>query len=261
MFSWRARRQLLIMVLVLAVFVGTGLWVFQKFLPLPSCMDNKQNQGEFGIDCGASCAPCELKHPKPITTFWARSVKVRENVFDAAALIQNQNEVLSSGHVVYEFALFDEFGLVTRKIGETYLLAQERTSVIEPSIVTSRDPTRVEFRIMSIDWQVRKDIHPNVFAERREYKVITAGEKKQSAVDVSIFNSTSYDYKSVDVYVLVLDKDGNLLGTNRTVLKSVAAGSHNPVRLIWPGELAGTTVSVEVATRLNIFDPDLILKP
>lgn len=261
MFSWRARRQLFITVLVLAVLAGAGLWVFQKFLPVPSCMDAKQNQGEFGVDCGGPCAPCELKHPKPVTTFWAHAVKVRDNVFDAAALIQNQNEILSSGHVVYEFALFDEFGLVTRKIGETYLLAQERTSVIEPSIVTSRDPSRVEFRITSIDWEVRKDIHPNVFAERREYRVITTGEKKQSVVDATILNSTPYDYRSVDVSVLALDKEGNLLGTNRSILKNVRAGSHNPVRLVWPGELPGTVASVEVETRLNIFDPELILKP
>lgn len=224
-------------------------------------MDNKQNQREFNVDCGGPCGPCELKHPKAITTFWARAVKVRDNVFDAAALVQNQNEVLSSGHVVYEFAVFDEFGLVTKKTGETYLLAQERTPIIEPSIVTSRDPSLVEFRIVSIDWQVRKDIHPNVFAERREYKVVAAGGQKQGAVDASIFNSTPYDYRSVDVYVLVLDKDGNLLGTNRSVLENVRAGSHNPVRLIWPQELSGAVASVEVGTRLNIFDPDLIIKP
>jgi len=261
MFSWRARRQLFITALVLAAFAGIGFWIFQKFLPAPSCMDQKQNQGEFGVDCGGPCAPCELKNPKPVTTFWARAVKVRENVFDAAALIQNQNEVLSSGSVVYEFALFDEFGLVTRKRGETYLLAQERTPVIEPAILTSRDPGRVEFRIISADWQVRKDIHPNVLAERREYKVIEDSGRKQSAVDASIFNSTPFDYRSVDVYVLALDKEGNLLGANSTILENVRAGSYNAIRLVWPQELSGAVASVEVGTRLNIFDPDLILKP
>ena len=224
-------------------------------------MDNKQNQGEFGVDCGGPCGPCELKNPKVITTFWARAVKVRDNLFDAAALIQNQNEVLSSSHVVYEFALFDEFGLVTRKKGETYLLAQERTPIIEPGIVTTRDPSRVEFRIVSIDWQVRKDIHPNVFAERREYKVVGAGDKKQGVVDATIFNGTPYDYRSVDVYVLALDKDNNLLGVNRSALENIRAGSHNPLRLIWPQELPGAVASVEVTTRLDIFDPELILKP
>ena len=261
MFSWRARRQLFITGLILAVFAGIGFLFFQRFLPVPSCMDNKQNQGEFGVDCGGPCGPCELKNPKPVTTFWTRAVKVRDGVFDVAALIQNENEVLSSSHVVYEFTLFDQFGLITKKIGETYLLAQERTPIIGPSIVTTRDPSRVEFRIVSIDWQVRKDIHPNVFAERREYKVVTQNTTKQGVVDVSIFNSTAFDYKSVDVYVLVLDKDGNLLGTNRTTMENVRAGSHTPVRFIWPQELSGDVASLEVDTRLNIFDPDLILKP
>lgn len=261
MFSWRARRQLLITMLVVAVLAGTGFWIFQKFLPAPSCMDNTPNQGEFAVDCGGPCAPCELKNPKPIITFWARAVKVRDNVFDAAALIQNQNEALSSGEVMYEFALFDEFGLVTKKTGVTYLLAQERTPIIEPSILTTRDPSRVEFRIIRIAWGVRKDIHPNVFAERREYRTITEGGKTRSAVDVSIFNSTPYDYRTADVYILALDKDGNLLGTNRSVVERVRAGSHTPLRLIWPNEFAGSAASVEVTVRLNIFDPDLILKP
>jgi hypothetical protein len=108
---------------------------------------------------------------------------------------------------------------------------------------------------------VRKDIHPNVFAERREYNVVTTNGKKQGVVDVSIFNSTLFDYRSVDVYVLALDKDGNLLGTNRTTIENIRAGSHTSVRFIWPGELPGDVASLEVNTRLNIFDPDLILKP
>lgn len=261
MFSWRVKRQLLIIGVVVAVCAGAGFLVFQRFLPVASCMDNTQNQGEFGVDCGGPCGPCELKHPRGITTFWARAVKVRDGVFDVAALIQNENEVLSSNHVVYEFTLFDQFGLITKKTGETYLLAQERTPVMGPSIVTTRDPSRIEFRIVSVDWEVRKDIHPNVFAERREYKVVMQSGKKQSAVNVLIFNSTSYDYRSVDVYVLVLDKDGNLLGTNRTTMENVRAGSHTPVRFIWPQELPGGVASLEVDTRLNIFDPDLILKP
>lgn len=247
--------------LVMLVVTGMGFLIIVKLLPEPTCFDKKKNQDEFGVDCGGPCGPCELKNPKPIITFWARAVPVREQVYDAAALIQNPNEVLSSTNVTYEFLASDELGSIAKRAGTTFLLAQERTTIIEPNIKLARDPTKIEFRITATDWEVRKDAHPNIFAERRDYKTIEENGKKQSVVDAIIFNSTPFHYRAVAVQFIVLDPDGNLVGINKIILEDMRAGSRRPVRSIWPGELPGIPATIQVETRVNIFNADAIIKP
>jgi len=261
MFTWRVRRQLIVLGAIGSIVMGISTLVVVRNLPEPTCFDQKQNQGEFGVDCGGPCSPCELQRPKPVTVFWAKAVPVRENVYDVAALIQNQNEVLSSAEVEYEFILSGEFGEAARRRGRTFLLAQERTMLIEVNIPASHAADRVEFRIIAVEWQFRKDQKPNVLAERREYRVTEEFGKKQSVVEASIVNGTALDLNEVTVQIGIFDEEGNIVGVNRIVIEQVRAGSRRTVRAIWPKEFQGKPASIEMETRVNMFDPEVIVKP
>lgn len=258
MLSWRTRRQLiafLIFTVPLAVF---SFWLVAQFLPESSCFDNHKNQGEVGVDCGGPCAPCELKNPKPVTLFWARVVPVREDSYDAVAQIQNPNEVLSSAQVQYEFTIFDDFAPVATRRGTTFLFAQERTYVVESNIKTVREPTRVEFKITNIVWQFRQEQKPNLVVERRDYRVERNQGRKQSVVEARILNRTVFDFKEMEIRVVILDKEENLLGSSRTVIEEMKAGSSRTVKFLWPEELRGNIGSVIVEPRVNIFDANAV---
>ncbi len=261
MFSWRARRQLVILLIIALPAAAIVFFAVSKTFPEPSCFDNRKNQGELEVDCGGPCGPCEFKNPKSMAIFWARVVPVRENSYDAVALIQNLNEVLSSAAVQYEFTIFEGFTPVATRRGTTFLFAQERTYVVESNIKTEREPTRVEFKITNIDWQYRQEQKPNLVVERRDYKVEENQGRKQSVIEAKILNRTIFDFKEVEVKAIILDEEENLLGSNRTVIEEMQAGSSRSVKFLWPEELKGKISSIIIEPRVNIFDPAIILQP
>lgn len=261
MFSWRARRQLLIFLIVIAPFAAGGIYLIERSLPDPTCFDKKQNQDETGVDCGGSCIPCSLKYPRQMTVFWARAVPTRQGTYDLAAEIENPNEMLSSTAVDYEFSLVDSFGQVAKKQGRTFIYAQERTLIIETNLQASRNPTKAEFRILGVEWQVKSDPKPNVVVEKRDYQVIEEDGRKFSQVTMIVANGSPYDFKSAEINVAALDASENLLGANRITIENLTSGERRSLKSLWPGVLPGDPASIRADVRVNIFDPNTILKP
>ena len=259
--SWRLRRQLIALFTLVLIIAGIGFLIAPKFYAEPSCVDTRQNQGEVGIDCGGPCAPCELKNPKAITVFWTKAVPVRPNTYDVASEIENPNEVLSSVNVQYEFTLLDNGVPVARKTGSTYIFAQERIHVIEANIETAREPSSVAFRVLNAQWQVRAEDRPNLVVGRKTYHIVDGAGGEQGVIEASIMNRTSFGFKNVEVRVIALDADGNLLGANRIVIDNFASGEERTVKAFWPQKFSGEVATIEVEPRVNLFDPNVIIKP
>mgnify|MGYP001584430161 FL=1 len=255
MFSWRGRRQLIVVLIAVFVVGYVALQNFRKLIPAPTCSDQRKNQGEVETDCGGPCAPCELRNPAPISIFWAKSVAVRPNDYDVAAYVRNPNEVLSSANVEYEFTLFDSLGVVARRAGSTFLFPQEQAHIIEANLETTREPIRVEFRITKVDWKFFQTGRPSLVVERRRYTTEDSGDKKQGVVEATLANRTSYSFRRVEVVILALDSDGNLLGVNRTLVDNLLAGTSQDIRSTWPIAFKKEVATLEIDPRVDIFDP------
>lgn len=261
MFSWRARRQLIGLLIAAIPLILLGFWLFPKILPEPACFDNRKNQGEVEIDCGGPCAPCELRNPKTVTLFWSKAVPVGPSIYDVAAEVENQNEVLSAKKLEYEFTLFDAIGPVAIRRGRTFLFAQERLHLIEVGLGTTREPTRVEVKILKADWELRQDPKPNILVERRDYLVEEADNRRKSVVEAVISNRATLGFKEVEARVVLLDRNENLVGANRVIIENFLAGERRAVRFFWPEELPGEAATIIVEPRVNVFDPSIILRP
>lgn len=261
MISWRIRRQFAVLLIIAIPIVFMGILLFPKILPEPTCFDGRRNQGEVEVDCGGPCAPCELKNPRPLSIFWARAVAVRPNVYDVAAEVQNNNEVLSSPRVDYEFSLFDDLGLIAVKSGRTFIYAQERVHMIEANLETSREPRRVEFKVLNVEWKLAETPRPAIAVERRDYKVVRENTRSQSVVEATVSNRTVFDFRKVEVGFLVLDGEGNMIGTNRILVENLNSGSRRDIKTVWPEELQGKVDTIFVEPRVNIFESGVIVRP
>lgn len=261
MFSWRARRQLAVIGIITAVIGGVVLWFSSRFIPTPTCFDNRQNRGEVGVDCGGPCAPCELKNPKPLSVFWARIAPAGGDLYDAAALVENQNQALASGDIRYEFTLFDELGLIARKIGTTFIYPQERLIIAEPALRTTRKPARVEFRVTGITWRTSQESSPVIIVEHRDYTITQEEEKKKSVVTADIFNASPFAFRAFEVTVAVFDVAGNLIGANKIAGDNLAAGGRVKIKSLWPSALLGDVEKIDIIPRVNLFESDTVVKP
>lgn len=261
MFSWRTRRQLAAFLVIAAVFAGVVFLIASKFLPSPTCFDNRRNQTELGIDCGGPCEACELKNPKSISIFWARLGRAAPQAFDAAALVENPNEALSSASLQYEFAFFDDLGEIGRRAGHSFIFPQERVYIVEPHIALSRQPLRVEFEIIGVDWQVEHNIPPTLIVQDRQYRIRQTPAGRQSMVEATVANASSFDFRRMETVIVVLNQEGNLIGANRVVNDNIRAGASAQVVSLWSAELSGGLATLEIQPRVNVFLPDAIVKP
>jgi hypothetical protein len=261
MFGWRLRRQFAFFMISVLPFVVLGFWLVPKLFPEPTCFDNRKNQGESNIDCGGPCIPCALKHPKELSVYWARAVSVRENAYDAVALVKNSNTALSADRIEYEFTLFDEFGPVAVKEGTAFILAQEELHIIEANILTTRDANYTEFRIKRVDWRLSDETRPNIVVERKDYRVSDEGGRRSSFVEVPLTNRSTFDFREVQVNFVILDGSGNLLGANKIIIERLRSDETRIIKSTWPEELQGDVVTIDVEPRVNLFDPGIILRP
>lgn len=255
------KRQLAVIGILFLLVGGTVFWFGKGLIPVPTCTDGRKNQGEVETDCGGPCASCELRNPKPLTIFWARVAPAGANLYDAAALIENKNEFLASAKVEYEFNLYDRLGAVARKTGASFLYPQERLYIIEPSLSTTRDPARIDFKVTKIEWQKHEGSSPLLIVESRGYSVAEEGTKKRSVVEAEIFNDSGLDLAAIETGIVVFDAQGNLLGANRVAGQSLRSGERATVKSIWPSALPGAVGSIEVYPRANLFKPHAILIP
>lgn len=182
---------------------------------------------------------------------------MRQNIYSAAAQIQNPNEALASRNISYEFTLFDELGVIARKSGSAFIYPREKLILIETNIKTTRDPARTEMRILDAGWEVFQEIPPALIVEKKEYRV----SEGKSLVEAALFNNSAFDFREAEVRFALFDQAGNALGANRIIAEGIFSGERKIVKSIWPQEISGTIATIQVSPRVNLFDPDVILKP
>lgn len=240
-----------------------GFLIFLRIKPVPSCTDNHRNQSEEETDCGGpSCASCAIKHAKDIITYWTRIVPLRSGVYDVAAEIENSNATISSGDVGYLFVLFDERGVIAERTGTTFLYAHERTLVTEEAIVADRVPTGVRFAITRAAWSLRADLRPAIVVVRREYAVVEEVDgRRKGTILATVRNDTARDFRRALVQFVVLDAEDNLIGANKLIVENFRAGESRSLTAIWPREFTVPIASIRIESRVNIFDPSVIVVP
>lgn len=261
MISWRMKRQLAVVGILLLIAGGMVFWFGKRFIPVPSCTDGRKNQGEVDTDCGGPCASCELRNPKSLTIFWVRVAPAGANLHDAVALVENKNEFLASAKIEYEFNLYDRLGAVARKTGTSFIYPQERLYIIEPSLGTTREPTRIDFKVTRIEWQKHEGSPPLLIVESRGHFVIEEGAKKRSIVQAEVLNDSGLDLAMIETGIVVFDPQGNLLGANRVAGRNLRSGERTTIKSIWPAALPGVVGTIEVYPRADLFEPHAILAP
>lgn len=259
MFSWRARRQLTALLVVASVMGVIFIINIRKVIPASTCFDGRQNQGETETDCGGPCASCELKHPKGISIFWTKFLQTREGSFDLTAYIQNQNETLSSSGLEYEFVLFDDLGVVAYRSGKTFIYPRERIHLVEAGVQTSRRPTYAELKITKTPWNSESINLPVLTVDEKSYKILEQ-DGGQGAVEATVSNRSSFGFREAELVFVLLDKDENLIGVNRSLIDDFLPRSGRSLRSTWPEKLE-TPARIIIEPRINLFKTSAILQP
>ncbi len=249
-FNWRARRQIIffgIFVLIAGLIVAGLIWYFW---PKASCFDNKQNQGEEGVDCGGPCAkPC-LGKVQDLSVSWVRIFKNKEGFYDAAALVQNPNLFAGLASLNYAFKLYDDNnGLIAIRTGSSFLNPNEKQVFFEGNIsVGSRIPARafIEFD-QEKNWKYIKKEKSFLSVANKEFANIPFPR-----LSAGIRNDSLFDAKDIYAAGILYDSEGNTDGVSFTKIDFIAAGATQFANFTWAQPFEKEPASTEIIAITNL---------
>ncbi|MFH0846329.1 MAG: hypothetical protein V1851_02970 [Patescibacteria group bacterium] len=233
--SWSSKRKnKYIIVALFVILIPIILFLFFSFYTEPTCFDGKQNADEEGVDCGGSCqVVCGFKIIDPIVQ-WSRVSKTNDGVYSAVAMIENLNVSAEASGIPYVFKLFDEEGLlISEKRGLIFIPANSTFPVFEGGIkVGNRVPVRTTFELTRAPYWVKSSIDYNSLIT---IKNVDFQEKNNtSKVLALIENNTIREIKGIELIVLLLDGDGNLINSSKTIIGSIKKDSSENAIFTWP---------------------------
>lgn len=234
--------------------------IYKATLPVPTCFDKIQNQTEEGVDCGLVCGNVCLSSLKQIEVrnsylFTINHESAGPIDHDALFRVINPNTQIGSPQVSYELTIFDSQNVVSlSKTGRFYILPGQTKYVYEPMLKTKSPASRVELKIIGVNWQKLAgifDVDAKFVAKSKDYNV-NDRPGIFSRINGVIFNASDFDFDRVDV-VAVLFKNGEPIGAGRTDLRTIPAKSDRFFEITWVSSMA-TPDQVDVETNTNVFE-------
>ncbi|MFA6136348.1 MAG: peptidoglycan-binding domain-containing protein [Candidatus Paceibacterota bacterium] len=215
----RKTKQFIFGIVFLAILVLVLWGLYSIIFPSnPSCFNNKQDQGEVGIDCGGPCLSCELKSLKPIEVKFVKLFEVSDGV-GLVAEIYNPNISWSAKNFSYSINLKDSFGAVVETIKDSsFAYAGDLKYVVKPYIQKSPSQiTQADLIIENPTWvKVTEFSKPDVkVGDIKTYK------NEQVFVSGKMTNSSEKDFSSANIYALTYNQKGELLAGSATVLDDI----------------------------------------
>lgn len=254
MFSWAHKRQLVYGLAVLAfIVVVIGVPVYLTFFnKAPTCIDEKQNGNETGIDCGGSCnkACSSDVLPEPIL-LWSRAFPVSQGINNLVAYVQNPNVNHVSEPVEYLFRVYDKDNvLLGTRIGRVAVPPSKNFPIFEASFdAGERKISKVFFEFTEpVVWK-------NFAVAKPEFEVVDQqiiGTSTIPNIKATIRNKTLNNYQNVATVVVLYNEEGNSSAASRTVIDEFPAEGDVKIVFTWPKPFDFDISKVEIIPILPI---------
>lgn len=264
-FLGRIFRQLFFGGVFLFLVAGSLFYIYRAYFPvLPSCIDNIQNQGETGVDCGEICKkkcppPPPPEDTKPIEAVWVKVINSDIGVYDLAAKINNPNSYWGVAEFKYDFIASDINGeAVIEKSGTSYLLPESYDYVIIPSVKTDRIPVSAKLNIVKEGqkWVNVSSAYNNLslllpFGDKN---YIARNENGVPSVSAILTNATTYDFSKIDIKIVLFDENNEPVAVNVSDQRTMLSGEKRHFRLFWNIAPLREVFNQDFKATTNIFD-------
>jgi len=247
MATWSSRRKFIyaiIAMLLAAVLIGFPAWKI-LYVP-PSCVDNKWNGDEQGVDCGGSCTKvCQNSFlPLPVPS-WVRFKEVIPNTYNVAAYIVNPNPKAGAKKVPYTLELIDKNGLPLTSMTGHFDIAPGRNTVVfaGPFALKTEAPARATLTINQDPlWYIGNDPLPTLLVSDKNYTEAST----TSSLSVTLKNTGALAIPALNVYAILNNVAGNVIDFSRTSIDGINPGGTANAPFTWPYSHDGKVISIEV---------------
>ncbi len=254
--SWALKKQLKYLAIVFGVFALLVFWiVYPIVFKAPTCIDNKQNGTETGIDCGgSSCTKiCNAETAEPVTV-WSRAFPVTANIYNLVAYIENPNISAAVVDIKYEFRIYDTNNkLIGRREGSTFIPPNQQFVVFEPRFSSGEsDIKSISFEFLPpFVWQ-KKNPTINTLPIKAT-NIIFQQNSSPPSLNAQIKNDSIYDIPPFEIVAILYDIDNNAINVSKTEKAGLYSNSRTLVTFTWPEALRGVVVKQDILVQINPF--------
>lgn len=254
---WAKKRKFFYTFLFIGIFLIFIVYLsFKLFYTPPSCFDGRQNQMEFGIDCGGPCQNLCSTQVTDIVVKWVEVFKVSDGVYSVAASIENPNRVAGIDDISYNFKLYDNEGVVVKeKSGSVFIKPRDSFIIFEPGIRMEEGVVPTSATITFEESPVWK------VTQRRDVPVIVKNKKlintkTQPRLTATLLNDSVSDMFNLDVFAVVYNSENKPVAVSSTFVDMIEKNSQKDIFFTWPlpiSKLPSTGCTTPVDAML-VFD-------
>lgn len=234
-----------------------GFIIYFIKLPSSTCFDKIQNQGEKGIDCGGPCASCnDVAQMKNLLVQEVAFAPGGNGTYDVVAKISNPNDFVGAESFKYSFILKDGSGtVIATREGISFITPADTRYVAQLELTTDSNaiPENADIIIDDVQWGKLSGIGKpqlGIYSKKFGAGAIDGSSKAEGIIR----NESGYDFKKIEVTIVIRDEQGNIVGINLTQRDSVRAKEEQTFAVTWPYTLGGSVQKMEVDPQVNIFD-------
>ncbi len=253
---WALKRRLLYISALIAFLFLFGFLIASPYInKAPTCVDNKQNGNETGVDCGGPCSRVCAFQVDQISVLWSRTFEVIPGRYNAVAYLENHNKNAAIYKIKYKFHFSDKDNIyIGKREGETFIPPGGKFAVFEAGIgVGNSIPVYVSFEF------TEAPLWSNVPEDKINQLKISVSDIKLENQDTSphlsavIKNHSFFTIPDIGVVALLYDKKGNAISASRTYLNELVGKENENIDFTWPEPISGDVIAKEIIPMYNIF--------
>lgn len=246
----RVQKQLIIGLIFVLILGGMGYGIYVGLTPKVFCTDGIKNGKEEGVDCGTlacskACEPAIM----PINIITTQFFKVGEGDYDFVAQLSNPN--VSYGALRIEYSLGSSSGY-------SYILPDQTKWLVLTALKILGGTDNVQFVIKNAQWQKLDmlDNTVNLILRRKDFHPVHKGMELNGV----LYNDSNYDFDKIDVAVVLFDDSSNIVGVNKTDIRTFVSKSERGFTVAWPFALSGNVLRQDVEASTNLFENSNFIK-
>lgn len=254
--TWAFKRQIFYIGILILFFAIFGFLIISPNLTeTPTCIDNKQNGNEAGVDCGGSCAKACLFQVDKISVLWTRSFKVVPGRYNAVAYLENHNKNTAVNKINYKFRFADKNNVyIGKREGSTSIPPSGKFAVFEPGIdIGNSIPVYTTFEFTQIPEWIQVSPEKINQLEVLVSNITLTNEQTSPVLSATIRNNSFFVISEIDIVAILYDANRNAVSASRTYLDSLAGEEERDVNFTWPEPLPGKVIAKEIIPMYNIF--------
>ncbi len=180
----------------------------------------------------------------------------KKRTYDVLGKIRNSNTEWGVSSLKYKFILKDNEG---NKIGEkertSYILPQQERYLVEIGLEGMTEASEVELEV-NINEVQKLETFKNPQTQFKKENVKYYIDNQKSRVGGELVNNSSFGFDKVDVYIIVYDADGRILGINYTNINGFLPESNRYFSVFWNKILSKSesNVQIEIEPNVDVFE-------